>query len=154
MRPGETAGGSSASTERTEALLRRKLEGRERRKTDYNEDDEVLSVLRKHGRRSLSVVAAALHPTHTPIYQELFAGVLSGSLQVLLFNPYDRALYLSMTTGRPFMDRRNWGAGLEDLNRGVLPNLVQRIVSYGMYFPLEQMWTRALLAESIRHIPY
>ncbi len=87
-----------------------------------------------------------LHPTRTTFGVELMAGVMSGSLQVLLFNPYDRALYLSMVNHRKFFDRRNWG-GSADLNKGLLPNLMQRIVSYGMYFPIEQMWTRMLLPE-------
>ncbi len=73
------------------------------------------------------------------------AGICSGVVQVVLFNPYDRALYLSVIHQRKFLHRENWGRSFSDLNKGLLPNLLQRVISYGMYFPLEQMWTRVLL---------
>jgi len=32
----------------------------------------------------------------------------------------------------------------------LLPNLLQRVITYGMYFPLEQMWTSVLLQQTAR----
>jgi len=92
-----------------------------------------------------------LHPTKTPLFVEIVSGLVVGSLQVILFNSYDRALYLSMTRHRPFLDGRNWGAA-RDWHRGLWPNLTQRAVTYGLYFPIEQMWTRAILQENANDI--
>ncbi|CAD7974045.1 unnamed protein product [Amoebophrya sp. A25] len=88
----------------------------------------------------------ALAPTlTTPWQNEVLAGVSSGVVQVVIWNPYDRALYLSSVHQRPFFTRENWIRSVSDFNRGLLPNLMQRVITYGMYFPLEQAWVRILL---------
>lgn len=52
-------------------------------------------------------------------------GIMSGFLQAGLFNPWDRALYLSVKNNRPFVDGRNF------LNpfAGVMQTITQRGLS-------------------------
>jgi hypothetical protein len=66
-------------------------------------------------------------------------GLVSGLSQSFLFNSYDRALYHSIVKSRPFLDRANWkGHPLS----GVSPSFLQRAVSSGLYFPLEDIFRR------------
>lgn len=66
----------------------------------------------------------------------LNCGMIGGVVQAFVFNPWDRALYLSVINSRPFLDRRNF------LNpwKGVVQTIVQRSLSTGLYFPLEDMF--------------
>ena len=96
-------------------------------------------------RRQPTVILKA---RKTRWWSEGAAGILGGVCQVVMFNPYDRALYLSVLNQRPFLDKRNWSSsngGWSDLHKGMWPNLLQRVISYGLYFPIEQMYTRMLL---------
>ena len=61
-------------------------------------------------------------------------GLSTGIFQAIIFNPYDRALYLSVENNRKFFDTRNFLSGTM---KGVLPSILQRGVSFGLYFPLE-----------------
>lgn len=71
----------------------------------------------------------------------LSCGFISGVLQAVIFNPWDRALYLSVKNLRPFIHSSNF----EEPMRGVLQTLVQRSVSSGLYFPLEDIFRRDLI---------
>ena len=66
----------------------------------------------------------------------------AGLLVSAIFNPYDRALFLSSVHARPFFDNRNWGGGKSFA--GLLPSLMQRSISYGLYFPLEGFYLSLL----------
>jgi len=70
----------------------------------------------------------------------LYAGFLSGVLQAGIFNPWDRALYLSVAKSRPFLNAKNFKSPWT----GVFQTLFQRGISSGLYFPLEEMFSRSL----------
>jgi hypothetical protein len=61
-------------------------------------------------------------------------GLASGLIQAVVFNPWDRALYLSVKESRPFRSRQNF---LHPFS-GLLQTIFQRAISAGLYFPLEQ----------------
>lgn len=65
---------------------------------------------------------------------ELCGGISIGMFVALLLNPWDRALYCSVTNVRPFIDWRNFSRPFE----GVGQSLFQRSISHGLYFPLEK----------------
>lgn len=62
-------------------------------------------------------------------------GLISGLIQAFLFNPWDRALYLSVKHERPFLKFANFESPMS----GVLQTVVQRAISAGLYFPLEEL---------------
>lgn len=70
----------------------------------------------------------------------LNCGLVSGLSQAYVFNPWDRALYLSVKHNRPFLTMTNF------LNpmAGVTQTVVQRAISAGLYFPLEQLFAELL----------
>mmetsp|Transcript_4360 Transcript_4360/g.6419 ORF Transcript_4360/g.6419 Transcript_4360/m.6419 type:complete len:292 (+) Transcript_4360:76-951(+) len=69
------------------------------------------------------------------------AGLVAGTLSAVAFNPWDRALYLSVTQKRAFFHKRNW---LHPY-RGFGQSIFIRIAGSGMYFPLKDYSERALL---------
>lgn len=79
-------------------------------------------------------------PPATPM-TSLLCGLTAGVLQAGLFNPYDRALYLSVTQKRPFLHTKNWTHPYA----GVFQSLGIRALSGGLYFPVEH-W---LLAQDL-----
>lgn len=60
------------------------------------------------------------------------AGVFSGVAVAGIFNPWDRALYLSVVHERPFFALENWKAPYT----GFYQVLVHRTLTSGLYFPL------------------
>ena len=69
----------------------------------------------------------------------LACGLASGLGQSALFNAYDRALYHSIVNRRPFLDPANWRG---NPFAGISPSFLQRSVSAGLYFPLEDLFRR------------
>ena len=67
----------------------------------------------------------------------LNCGFTAGLLQAAAFNPWDRALYLSVLTHRKFLHRENFREPM----RGVLQTIVQKAISGGLYFPLEEIFS-------------
>ena len=63
---------------------------------------------------------------------QLIAGAMSGLAQSLLFNPWDRALYLSVKNDNRFLAPVNWRAPFA----GCTQSLTHRAFSSGMYWPL------------------
>jgi hypothetical protein len=63
----------------------------------------------------------------------VLAGTFSGVVQAGLFNPYDRALYLSVRDHLPFLHRSNF----MDPFRGFAQAVVQRTIAGGLYFVLQ-----------------
>jgi hypothetical protein len=61
-----------------------------------------------------------------------FAGVLSGGVCAAVFNPWDRALYLSVLHERAFCRLANWRNPFQ----GIYQSFLQRTLSSGLYFPL------------------
>jgi len=70
----------------------------------------------------------------------LNCGIFGGLLQAGVFNPWDRALYLSVSNKRPFLLRENFANPMA----GVLQTITQRAISAGLYFPLEEIFTEML----------
>lgn len=70
----------------------------------------------------------------------LNCGLISGLLQAFFFNPWDRALYLSLRNTRPFLNIENFRNPME----GVTQTVIQRAVSAGLYFPLEEIFSSIL----------
>jgi hypothetical protein len=75
----------------------------------------------------------------------LVAGFLGGFLQAGLFNPWDRALYLSISEQRPFLDLKNFHRPYH----GVSQTIFQRALSSGMYFPLEEIFADNIVASGV-----
>lgn len=67
-------------------------------------------------------------------------GCMSGVLITTALNPWDRALFLSIVHQRPFLDRQNFRHPYQ----GVFQTMAHRSVSYGLYFPLEQLYCDSL----------
>lgn len=67
-------------------------------------------------------------------------GLAAGLIVTSVLNPWDRALFLSVVFYRPFFSWTNW----RDPYRGLAQTLVQRSISSGLYFPLEDIFTHAL----------
>ena len=70
-------------------------------------------------------------------------GLASGLAQAILFNPWDRALYLSVKEARPFLTWINF----KDPFAGVLQTVVQRTISAGLYFPLEEIFSYVIKSQ-------
>eukprot|EP01041_Mallomonas_annulata_P003939 gene3939-7874_t len=67
-------------------------------------------------------------------------GLASGVAQAAIFNPWDRALYLSVKKTRNFLDPRNFTRPFE----GLMQTISQRAMSAGLYFPLENIFMAEL----------
>ena len=61
------------------------------------------------------------------------AGLGAGLSVTTAFNPYDRALYLSVAHARPFVAAANWTTPYQAWTQ----TLASRALSAGLYFPLE-----------------
>ena len=72
----------------------------------------------------------------------LLCGFSGGLVQAGLFNPWDRALYLSIMNDRPFLSKQNFVNPFA----GVFQTLFQRAISSGLYFPLEEIFADMLMA--------
>ena len=72
----------------------------------------------------------------------LLCGFGGGLVQAGLFNPWDRALYLSIKEDRPFLSKKNFVNPFA----GVSQTLLQRAISAGLYFPLEEIFADKLIA--------
>ena len=65
------------------------------------------------------------------------AGLITGVTTAVAFNPWDRALYLSVFHKRRFLHRANFGGNLW---QGSTVALVHRTVTGGLYFPLVEFY--------------
>ena len=70
----------------------------------------------------------------------LNCGLTSGLLQATVFNPWDRALYLSVKNNRAFLHKSNFVSPMA----GVFQTIIQRTISAGLYFPLEEIFSHLL----------
>jgi len=66
----------------------------------------------------------------------LSCGILSGAIQALFFNPWDRAMYLSVKERRHFLSLENWKSPYQ----GFMQSVTHRILSHGCYFPFESFF--------------
>ena len=68
------------------------------------------------------------------------SGIATGSLNSVLFNPYDKALYNMMKNQTKFFNVNNW----KNPYYGVRQALGHRIISYGLYFPFVDLYNTYL----------
>jgi hypothetical protein len=71
-------------------------------------------------------------------YSSFICGIAAGVIQAGIFNPYDRALYLSVKDHRAFLHIENWKSPYS----GFFQSIGSRAVSGGIYFPLEHLFLR------------
>jgi hypothetical protein len=71
-------------------------------------------------------------------YSSFICGIGAGVIQAGIFNPYDRALYLSVKEHRAFLHIENWKSPYS----GFFQSIGSRAVSGGIYFPLEHLFLR------------
>jgi hypothetical protein len=74
-------------------------------------------------------------------YVSFLCGIASGVIQAGLFNPWDRALYLSMSNRMPFWSRENF----RNPYLGFFQSVGHRALSGGLYYPLETFFCSLLL---------
>ena len=80
-----------------------------------------------------------LNKKHSHI-NNLLCGLISGLIQAIVFNPWDRALYLSVKETRSFIHLNNFKQPFT----GLLQSIFQRAISAGLYFPLEEYFMEYL----------
>ena len=81
------------------------------------------------------------HPIADPVNAtSLACGLLAGVAQAGVFNPYDRALYLSVRDHRPFLHRANFVRPY----LGFTQSIGGRALAGGLYFPMEHFFLRRL----------
>lgn len=76
-------------------------------------------------------------PTHSTSF---ICGLLAGVAQAGVFNPYDRALYLSIRDDRKFLHPINWHKPYT----GFMQSISGRAIQGGLYFPLEHYFLHTL----------
>ncbi|KAL3940011.1 MAG: hypothetical protein SGBAC_005363 [Bacillariaceae sp.] len=69
-------------------------------------------------------------------YVSVVSGLIAGMTSAGLFNPVDRALYLSVKNEIPFLSKANFISPYS----GFLQSVGHRAVSGGLYYPLEQFF--------------
>ena len=111
---------------------------------EHDEPAKSRSQLRA-GQQKAELVLPRRRTTTGPIqdpvdYASFLCGLAAGVVQAGLFNPYDRALYLSVREKkhRPFFHSHNWRSPY----RGFWQSLGGRAVSGGLYFPVEHWFLR------------
>ena len=77
--------------------------------------------------------------------KRLSCGILSGLLQAAIFNPWDRALYLSVKHDRKFLHWLNF----KNPFAGLMQTITQRALSSGLYFPLEDIFKDRLISSGL-----
>ena len=104
-----------------------------------------MCVGRVNGRRMLH--DTNLFSPHTTHFTDTFAllSIPGGFLQAGLFNPWDRALYLSIKEERPFLSKANFVNPFA----GVSQTILQRSISAGLYFPLEEIFADRLVSSEL-----
>lgn len=88
-------------------------------------------------------VSASLVPADTEVVSQrtsFLCGLFAGVAQAGLFNPFDRALYLSVKHHRPFLRYENFRQPYS----GFLQSVGGRALSGGLYYPLERAFCMAL----------
>lgn len=72
------------------------------------------------------------------------SGLAAGVAQAALFNPFDRALYLSVKNHTKFLNPENFHSPYQ----GFFQSVGHRALSGGLYYPLEQFFISLLPAEA------
>ena len=78
----------------------------------------------------------------SPSSISFICGITAGILQAGLFNPFDRALYLSITNQVPFLRAENF----QNPYSGFMQSVGHRALSSGLYYPLESVFCSLLIS--------
>jgi len=109
--------------------------------TSTSRDRRASRVVRRH-------TSLAHIPDTTPIPRvntvSFLSGLTAGVAQAGLFNPYDRALYLSVKNGIPFLSKENFHRPYQ----GFFQSVGHRALSGGLYYPLEHFFVSLLPPEA------
>ena len=76
-------------------------------------------------------------------------GLIAGTISAGLFNPMDRALYLSVKNRKPFLSKENF---LPNPYQGFLQSVGHRALAGGLYYPLEHFFMTCI--PTANHNPY
>lgn len=71
-------------------------------------------------------------------YRSIVNGIITGCASTIIFNPIDRALYLMVKDGIPIYSKQAWKSPYS----GVHQALYSRIVGYGLYFPIYDLYEK------------
>ena len=82
-------------------------------------------------------------------YISFGCGLIAGTISAGLFNPMDRALYLSVKNRVPFLSKENF---LPNPYQGFLQSVGHRALAGGLYFPLEHFFMTCIPTSN--HNPY
>lgn len=77
---------------------------------------------------------------YTDDIKKFTCGTLGGIINTVLFNPYDKALYISVRNKVPFFTKENW----KNPYQGVSQAIFHRIISYGFYYPIMDIYGKNL----------
>ncbi len=80
-----------------------------------------------------AIPIAREHPQS--VLNKFYCGFAAGILQAGIFNPWDRALYLSVKNHCPFLLKENFLSPFS----GLVQTLFHRSISSSLYFPLEDI---------------
>lgn len=109
--------------------------------------DPTTITTRATTRRRLTTTVVHSHPESSPAsvpsvtYVSFLCGISSGIIQAGVFNPWDRALYLSITKQTPFLSRENF----RNPYLGFFQSVGHRALSGGLFYPLENFFCSVLL---------
>lgn len=67
---------------------------------------------------------------------DLFNGIITGCISTVLFNPVDRALYLTVKNNTPIYHKSCW----KNPYSGMHQALYSRIIGYGLYYPINDLF--------------
>lgn len=87
-------------------------------------------------RRHTTIKKVGLVAAPAVNYISIFCGLTAGISQAGLFNPFDRALYLSVKNEIPFLRWENF----QQPYQGFFQSVGHRAISGGLYYPLEQFF--------------
>lgn len=102
--------------------------------------DACRSLSSQHGDGSQRAGATHAAELSARFHRSVECGVASGILVTAVLNPWDRALFLSVINRTPFLSLANW----RNPYQGVGQAVVQRSMSSGLYFPVEDTLTPIL----------
>lgn len=68
------------------------------------------------------------------LYKQTFFGILSGLINVVIFNPFDRALNLATKNSTSVFIKKYWNP--LTMYQGIHHGIIQRTISYGLWYPI------------------
>ncbi|GKY93729.1 hypothetical protein MPSEU_000340000 [Mayamaea pseudoterrestris] len=134
---------ADTSTHLSHRTLHRPMPSQLMDESNHDAEESHLLSQQQHGRPVKLVRRPTKGPIPKPVdYTSLLCGLAAGVCQAGVFNPYDRALYLSVKDSRPFLSKENWKRPYA----GFIQSLGGRALAGGLYFPCEHFYLHTLSA--------